>query len=846
MAERDTARQRGTAALVRLYELAGSPRYNQVKDRGDLAGSSISTSTMTNLLTGRGAPRPRTIAAFISACLYYAQRRKPSVLQPGQDQVEYWQGLYDEALGRAPTPAVSLVRVGSVPEPANAFVDRSITQSVERAVDDGQTAVLTQVLSGLGGVGKTQLAAQYTRQQWPDPATEVIVWVSATSRDAILTTYATAAARILGAEESQPEQAAQGLLSWLSTTTQRWLIVLDDLQVPGDLAGLWPPSTSTGQVVITTRYRGDALDRPDSQLIQVGVFTFDEASAYLHARLTKHPELAGDDADVTGLAKDLGHLPLALAQAAAYMINARLPVRKYQQLVVDQRRTLAELVPDRDELPDQHRDTVAATWSLSIQKANTLAPVGLARPLLEIASLLDPTGIPDTIFTTDAITTYLSGLLNQPVDTHAIRAGVRILHRFNILTIDPATPHRGVQVHGLVQRATRDTLTRDTDPEDAIADITGTDGRLGDLVLTAADALLEIWPAIEADNDLALALRTNAEILATHATHHLWDPDGHPILFRIGRSLGEAGLVTHAASYFHTLHTAATGYLGHDHPDTVTTRANLAEWRGETGDATQAAAEFEWLLTNQLRELGPNHLDTLATRGNLAYWRGETGDAVGALTEFEQLLGDHLRVLGPDHLHTLTTRLNLARGRGRTGDAVGAVAQLERLLTDYLRVLGPDHPDTLGIRDNLARWRGEAGQAASAVIEFEQLLGDYLRVLSPDHPDTLRCRHNLAYWRAEATGDAETAVTEFEQLLGDRLRVLGPDHPDTLTTRHNLARWRGHAGDAARAVTEFEQLLTDWLRVRGPNHPHTLATRRNLVYWTAEAEGKHRSSSDAG
>ena len=65
--------------------------------------------------------------------------------------------------------------------------------------------------------------------------------------------------------------------------------------------------------------------------------------------------------------------------------------------------------------------------------------------------------------------------------------------------------------------------------------------------------------------------------------------------------------------------------------------------------------------------LGPDHPDTLTTRDNLAGWRGEAGDAAGAAAAFEEVLADRLRVLGPDHPDTLTTRHNLAQWRERAG-----------------------------------------------------------------------------------------------------------------------------------------------------------------------------------
>jgi hypothetical protein len=61
-----------------------------------------------------------------------------------------------------------------------------------------------------------------------------------------------------------------------------------------------------------------------------------------------------------------------------------------------------------------------------------------------------------------------------------------------------------------------------------------------------------------------------------------------------------------------------------------------------------------------LRVLGPDHPQTLTARHELADWRGELGEAVSAVTAYEELVADYLRVLGPDHPDTLTVRNDLA------------------------------------------------------------------------------------------------------------------------------------------------------------------------------------------
>jgi hypothetical protein len=60
--------------------------------------------------------------------------------------------------------------------------------------------------------------------------------------------------------------------------------------------------------------------------------------------------------------------------------------------------------------------------------------------------------------------------------------------------------------------------------------------------------------------------------------------------------------------------------LGEDHPDTLTTRSNLAHLTGESGDVTGAIEQYRDLLQVQQRVLGEDHPDTLLTRSNLASW----------------------------------------------------------------------------------------------------------------------------------------------------------------------------------------------------------------------------------
>lgn len=709
--------------------------------------------------------------------------------------------------------------VGVPPQVADSYqARRELAELLRRGFDvDGSTVLGQVAAAGMGGVGKTQQAVNI----FESSAAQLRVWVTATSRDTIVATYADAASRIGASGAGDlPEQAATRFVEDLSTLDRSWLVVLDDVSSEDDLTGLIPRSSS-GTVLVTTRRRH--LDIGPTQWINVDVFTPKEAHGYLEQALTdpEQPRLL-DEAET--LASDLGYLPLALSHATAVIRYEGITCGEYRRRFADRAIALSDLLPQRP--PGDYGYTIATTWTLAIDHADTMHPVGLARPALQIAAVLDPNGTPDKCWTTSVALEFaathrrIGPDTDDPVDAEALRRALRNLHHLHLLTHHVGAGPQAVRMHALVQRAVADPLS---------------DEELTELVCVAADALIEAWP--DPENNLALshAMRSNAVLLASRSATALWDEDAHPVLLRIGRSLGETGLVAQASDYFSDLTEASIGHLGFEHPDTLKCRHHLADWRGQTGDASGAVAALEGLLADSIRVLGPDHPDTLATRHDLARWRGLAGDPRGAATELQALLADSIRVLGPDHPDTLGARHNVANWRGQSGDPRGAAAALEGLLVDCVRVLGSDHLHTLATRHAIARWHGEAGDVRGAAGALEGLLVDYQRVLGDDHPHTLAIRHAIANWRGES-GEPERAAAALETLLLDCVRVLGSDHPNTLATRHTIAYWRGQAGDPHLAVSAFDAVLIDYLRVLGPDHPDTLATRRNMAFWRDRAD----------
>ncbi|HLL64507.1 MAG TPA: NB-ARC domain-containing protein [Micromonosporaceae bacterium] len=171
-------------------------------------------------------------------------------------------------------------RVGVVPPLADCRQPRTVDTDLAAASASGLPVVVCEVVTGLGGVGKTQLAAALAHRCWDTNAVDLMVWVAASSRSRVLNAYAHAAADLAGVDDADQEQSAARLLAWLAGTDRRWLIVLDDLTDPADLRGVWPPAqTAVGRTVVTTRRR-DASLLAGRQVVPVGLFAPEEARAY--------------------------------------------------------------------------------------------------------------------------------------------------------------------------------------------------------------------------------------------------------------------------------------------------------------------------------------------------------------------------------------------------------------------------------------------------------------------------------------------------------------------------------------------------------------------------------------
>jgi tetratricopeptide (TPR) repeat protein len=718
-----------------------------------------------------------------------------------------------------PPPAASTtpvepahIVVGALPRGAAALVARAeLLDDLTRAHASGRIADVC-VLTGTRGVGKTQLAAAYARsrveQGWP-----VVAWIPAESEDQIVAGLAELGdVRGLRPTETDSATAARDTLRWLQHQTGPCLLVYDNAGDP-DLIATWMPSVGNVHVVLTaTRQAMTDLGRA----VHVDLFTETEAVAYLATRTG-----LSDEEGARKLAAAVGHLPLALAQAAA-VVGARRPHPTYRDYLdrLTQVRVGEHL---RRVLGDPYSLTAAQALRMAVDEVPGDDETGLGRHLLDLLAVLSAAGVPRWLLRRAEVTQATAAGSAVLAGSAGVDAAVAHLADRSLVSL--STDGAIVSEHRLMRRVVCEAL--------------GSDGRL-DAVIRAAAALVEgalvpaerAWEERHVGDDLVAQVDALAEAVEDAPAGTIEPQTGLAVLRLRQWSVRHLYLAYDPARAI-ALGEAVAGdverLLGADHPDTLATQHDLARALKSGGRAEEAVDRHERTAGDRARVLGEDHPDTLESRNSLAGTYLTVARRDEAIALYERTVADRTRVLGADHADTLTSRSNLAYAYRAAGRLPEAIALYEQTVADRTRVLGADHPDTLTSRSSLAYTYLVARRPDDAVGLHERVSADRDRVLGPDHPHALTSRSGLAQAYLSARRYDE-ALPLLAGVLADRERLLGSDHVSTLTDRRNLATGYRSAGRLGEAIPLFEGSVADHERVLGPDHRSTLAVVRDLGY----------------
>ena len=696
-------------------------------------------------------------------------------------------------------------RIGEVPPLAEGFTDRPDTVGgIPDVLGPGSAVALVPApappVEGLpdwsGASGKTQIAVMIAESLWRSRVIDALIWISVTSRAAVLSGFVQASAAATGLEPTgTAESVAVRFAGWLGGTGRPWLVVLDDLSLTVDLGGLWPAGPA-GRLLVTSAR--PPAGRSGVRVVPVGSFSVREALNGLTERLAVNPVQRQGAID---LVETLGREPLALAQAASVLASSNLTCRDYRDLFLARR---DQMWPGAGEIPS----AAMVTWIMSLERAESLLPGPPVRLMLVFLALVDGHGIPGAVFGTGAVAAYL-GAAGPREAWDALLA----IERVGLIAINRGVTPPTILMSSAVQAAIR--LAAPAEAKEFAA-------------RAAATALLEVWPATEPQPWAAAALRANVASLADSAADALWADGCHPLLLRCGRSLDEASLTGPAVEFWRDLAARCDAKLPPGHPDTLAVAARLAAAYLTAGYAGEAVQYYQRVLADRTRELETGHPAIVAARVSLARALIMAGEPADAVTVLFRAVSESEQSRGQEHPDTLSVKEELATAYQAAGDPAAAARLLARGLADRERTAGPRDALTMATRDRLAAACLAEGRMKDAISHYKRVLSDREKALGRGHPDTIASAASLsaAY---HAAGRMPAAMQFAERCCEDSEQVLGPDHADTLFRMASLAHLYyavGRVGDAAALLRETAARCE---RTLPPGDPLTATVRQSLA-----------------
>lgn len=605
----------------------------------------------------------------------------------------------------------ALPPIWNIPHQRNPnFVGRDeLLDRIRETLTSEKAAALTAI-HGLGGVGKTQLAAEYAYRHKADY--EVVWWIKSEEPATLASDYSMLATALDLPQKQEREQAVivAAVRDWLNHN-RGWLLVFDNAR-HADEVREYLPQNRAGHVLITSR---DPIWGSVAKPFEVEVLPREDSIKFLLERTGQKDATAADK-----LAAQLGDLPLALEQAAAYIETTSKPLAEYLALF---QRSKAELL-GRNR-PANYPDTVATTWEISFQEVEKESAA--AAGLMNLCAFLAPDDIPLSMLRDDA--KDLPVELSEPVSNELkLDEAIGALRQYSLMERN----EDALSVHRLVQLVTRERLSEDERKKWAESAV-----RVVNEAFPQESNDVRTWSACARLSQHALTAAEFGETLeiAPEATGRLLNQPG--LYFR-----GRAQYVEAKQSYERALRTYEAAF-GPNHSYVATAVNNLGVALQDLGEMAEARKCIERALRIDEAAFGPDHPNVARDVNNL----GSVLKALGQLAEARQCYERSLRIdeaaFGPDHPDVALRVSNLGSVLHALGDLTGARLHFERALHIRESAFGLEHPDVATSVWWLGTFAEATGDLDGARKYYERALQIYLKFLGEAHPFTVNVRSYL-------------------------------------------------------------------------------------------------------
>lgn len=672
--------------------------------------------------------------------------------------------------------------------------------------------MILAALSGLGGVGKTQIAVEYA-YRYADEY-NAVVWIHAEARQTLISDYVHLADLLHLPERKDTDQqrVAAAVMRWLQHTPGRWLLILDNVEDLELVTGFLP-RRGAAHVLLTTRIQATG---PSIQSIELDTLDQEEGTLLLLRRAKRlsadallDQATVQERAEAEKLCALLGGLPLALDQAAAYIEENQCRLADYLHLYQLRR---AQLLRRRGGQVGANTSAhvVATTWKLSFEDVERTNPA--AADLLRMCAFLHPDGIPEALLLAGAeeLNPQLQMTVADPLQWDE---AIGVLRRYSM--VRRAAEEQMLLLHRLVQVVIKDAMAPQVYSEWA--------RRAVHLVSQALPEMeFNTWPLYQLYLPHALVCIDLME------QEDMRFPQAARLLHQVGSYLYERGRYSDAELILKRALSTREQLYGSEHPDTATSLHDLGMVHWKQGKYEQAESVYRRALSIREHVQGAEHPDTANTLTFLGvlYWHQGKYEQVEPL--FRRALSIRERALGPTHSLTALSLNNLAALYYKQGKYEQAGPLFQRAPEILEQALGPTHPDTALTLNNLAEFYRNQGQYAQAEPLYQRALAIREQALGPMHPDMAVSLHTLARLHRDQ-GYYDQAGPLMQRGLTIREQALGPEHPETADSMHDLAELYYNQGQYEQAEPLFGRALAIRERMLEANHPDTAQSLSGLA-----------------
>jgi tetratricopeptide (TPR) repeat protein len=663
---------------------------------------------------------------------------------------------------------------------------------------------------GLGGTGKTQVALQFVYSVKETQPEYSIFWVSAISMESfeqacISVVRALRLPYAAGGEEDVKEAVQQHLSS---SRAGRWLLVIDNADDANVFFGTkqsrgivdYLPKSELGVVVYTTR-TPDVAERTRGDVIKLGTMDRQDAAAFLTRSLTRK-DLLHNDATKTELLDELTCLPLAIAQAAAYLNRNRMSVAKYLQLLRSTEQDMVALMSKEfrdDTRYEGSANAVATTWIVSFSQIRERNAA--AADMLTFMSCIEWKAIPRSLLM------RAQGELQIEEAIGALCGYSFLARRSNSETEGEGEEEEWYDIHRLVHLATRIWVEK-----------------CGDAAGVWEEAVRQVADVFPSSN---YANRALGRAYLPHALQLLECGQGYRVketselcLF-VGRYLRVDGRIREAVRWLEES-CLWRGTLATDHPDRLASQHALAIAYKADGQVKKAVELLEAVVKAK-ETLAADHPDRLASQHALAIAYKADGQVKKAV-KLLKLVVKAKETLAADYPDRLASQHALAIAYKADGQVKKAVRLLEAVVKAK-ETLAADHPDRLASQHALAIAYEADGKVKKAVELLEVVVKAQV-TLATDHPSRLASQHALA-GAYEADGQVKKAVELLEAVVKAE-ETLATDHPSRLASQHALAMAYKADGQVKKAV-RLLKVVVKAKETLAADHPSRLVSQHELA-----------------